>query len=305
MKEIIKLVTAHKTEASDELMELFSKEEWFWSKGGAKETNERTKENLRLKMLEQLHLFLHSNGWACHGSATRGKGKLADGVPKLGGIQVPRFKRKSYEYKIKRAFQATKRLGQETAYSSLDENLLNKIFATRTCDDPLALIQAVYPRLKPAVQLIREEKFKQLEAQPRDVHRNIYAFLNCYINWVKYNLDQFVIAPYAQIHRAGYAEHGYDLRCSKCFKCQTFRSANRKGNPKNVEVMFSTDTLRFISFCCNSTMEVVPLSTVKTTYVIYTNLKQMYGRCIHCGKIVFLETLCSLESAINCGRHGQ
>ncbi|KAK2825789.1 hypothetical protein Q5P01_020003 [Channa striata] len=91
-----------------------------------------------------------------------------------------------------------------------------------------------------------------------------------------------------------------DLRCLRCLKNQTFRSSEVKGNPKNIDVEFDFERMRFVLSCCAAPMVNVPLSTAEVNTCTFTDLKQMYTACPVCKQPIFSEVLVDPEMHYIC-----
>jgi hypothetical protein len=173
-----------------------------------------------------------------------------------------------------------------------------RLCSTRTCSNPLALMSAVYPELKRAEALIRAGNYVELAKEPPSVHAKIYPIQNCLINWKSYNLDQIVMSEPSAVPNRPENE---DLRCSTCFKIQTFRSANKRGNPKNVDMAYQSDALDFRSACCGGIIVGTNMSTPVTSYNVLTSMKQTYGPCVNCGQMIFYEMIPLRIGNYKCG----
>lgn len=69
-----------------------------------------------------------------------------------------------------------------------------------------------------------------------------------------------------------------------------------KGNPKNIDVEFDFERMRFVSSCCAAPMVNVPLSTPEVNTCTFTDLKQMYTACPVCKQPIFSEVLVDPET---------
>ncbi|KAE8287297.1 hypothetical protein D5F01_LYC13335 [Larimichthys crocea] len=148
-----------------------------------------------------------------------------------------------------------------------------KLAVTYTTDQPLEMAAACLPELRQAVDIIHGEHFQKLRELKPECQMLLYAVLNCHLNWVDHNHKQILLMhgqPSAPPHR----KEG-DLRCSRCLKNQTFRSSEVKGNPRNIDVEFDFEQMKFGSSCCAAPMINVPLSTRDVNTCTFTEMKQM------------------------------
>ena len=164
---------------------------------------------------------------------------------------------------------------------------------TYTTDQPLELAAACLPELRQAVDIIHSEHFHKLSELKPECQMLLYAVLNCYINWVDHNHKQILLVP-GQPSQQQPNDEG-DMRCSRCLKNQTFHSSEVRGNPKNIDVEFDFEQLKFVSSCCAATMINVPLSTRDVNTCTFTDLKQMYTSCMKCSQPIFSEVLVDVK----------
>lgn len=122
----------------------------------------------------------------------------------------------------------------------------------------------------------------------------LYAVLNCHINWIDHNHKQILLMPGQPSART--PNRDGDLRCSRCLKNQTFHSSEVKGNPRNIDVEFDFEQMRFGSSCCAAPMINVPLSTETVNTCTFTEMKQMYTSCMRCKQPIFSELLVDMET---------
>lgn len=230
---------------------------------------------------------------------------------------IPRFTKTSSLEKIRRVFQYTKkytRMSQDIncvcetvgklMYSFTIEDILE--FLYRTVVDSRFFIATVINsqgRCKSTtnelVAKFGEEKFIRLAS-------TLYQLSNRYLNWIVFNNKQIInfgiivtgwdgsatSSTHAQAKRLRVSTQdriaeNTDLRCSRCYKLATVRLTRRKGNPKMIEPIYSTDVHSFLSACCGAVLVRVPLVYEDgTALTIFTGAKQWYGPCACCSKII-------------------
>ena len=205
-------------------------------------------------------------------------------------------KRKSYQAKLIRAFQVVKSVGHPmlTLNSEWGLSCYYKLAVSYTTDQPLEMAAACLPELRQAVDIIHSEQFQKLRELPLGCQMLLYAVLNCHINWVDHNHKQILLIPGQPSSRA--PNQDGDLRCSRCLKNQTFHSSEVKGNPRNIDVEFDFEQMRFGSSCCAAPMINVPLSTNDVNTCTFTEMKQMYTSCMTCKQPIFSEVLVDMET---------
>lgn len=272
---------------------IFLKQEWLWADVLDKDKSQTA---LRLCLLREYTTFITESGW--QDKWTLPQMQLFDsalaGRPvaevKRWNLYVPRIKKKSYLYKLRRGFHYTKRHSQKEACYSEEMATIKVLLDNFTVEDPLFVLDHLYPY--PDVQsltlAIRSGKLQKKKCVTKRASMLVYVTLNIYFNWIKANYDQFVITnqvPASSVR----VRHNGDLRCSHCNKCQTFRSSLKKGNPRHNGPKMSEDMMKFVSCCCSAKLIFVPFTVGDANYVIYTPIKQMYTNCISCGEINFSE----------------
>ncbi|KAK2811416.1 hypothetical protein Q5P01_000211 [Channa striata] len=166
--------------------------------------------------------------------------------------------------------------------------------SARTSRRPLEMAAACLPQLREAAAIVSLEQFHKLGSLSLECQMLLYAVLSCHINWVDYNHKQILLQPERPGPLAPNLEG--DLRCLRCLKNQTFRSSEVKGNPKNIDVEFDFERMRFVSSCCAAPMVNVPLSTPEVNTCTFTDLKQMYTACPVCKQPIFSEVLVDPET---------
>ncbi|KAE8278013.1 hypothetical protein D5F01_LYC23948 [Larimichthys crocea] len=191
-------------------------------------------------------------------------------------------RRKSYYTKLVKAFHVVKTVGYPTLTLNSEWGLscYYKLAVAYTTDQPLEMAAACLPELRRAVDIIHSEHFQKLRELKPECQMLLYAVLNCHINWVDHNHKQ-ILLMHGQPSAAPHRKEG-DLRCSRCLKNQTFRSAEVKGNPRNIDVEFDFEQMKFGSSCCAAPMINVPLSTRDVNTCTFTEMKQMYTSCLKC-----------------------
>lgn len=217
-------------------------------------------------------------------------------------------RRKTYFTKLVRAFQVVKNVGHPmiTLHSEWSLSCYYKLAVAYTTDSPLEMAAACIPELQPAVALINAEQFHELKKMSPTVQMLLYGILNCHINWVYHNHKQILLVPGQPSALRPKAEG--DLRCSRCLKNQTFHSSEVKGNPRNIDVEFDFERMKFGSSCCSAHMVNVPLSTTTVNTCTFTELKQMYTACMKCNNPIFSEILVDMDTlysrCVACGGKG-
>lgn len=206
------------------------------------------------------------------------------------------MRKKSYDAKLIKAFQVVKTIGHPmlTLNSEWSLSCYYNLAVAYTTDQPLEMAAACLPELRQAVDIIHSEHFHKLRELKPECQMLLYAVLNCYINWVDHNHKQILLVPGEPSPQQPKDEG--DLRCSRCLKNQTFRSSEVNGNPKNIDVEFDFEQLKFGSSCCAATMINVPLSTRDVNTCTFTDLKQMYTSCMKCSQPIFSEVLVDVET---------
>ncbi|TKS64966.1 hypothetical protein D9C73_027758 [Collichthys lucidus] len=196
-------------------------------------------------------------------------------------------RRKSYYTKLVKAFHVVKTVGYPTLTLNSEWGLscYYKLAVAYTTDQPLEMAAACLPELRRAVDIIHSEHFQKLRELKPECQMLLYAVLNCHINWVDHNHKQ-ILLMHGQPSAAPHRKEG-DLRCSRCLKNQTFRSAEVKGNPRNIDVEFDFEQMKFGSSCCAAPMINVPLSTRDVNTCTFTEMKQMYTSCLKCKHPIF------------------
>ncbi|KAK7878283.1 hypothetical protein WMY93_031102 [Mugilogobius chulae] len=203
----------------------------------------------------------------------------------------------SYKAKLTRAFRVVKEEGHRalTRNSEWSVSCYYKLALAYTADRPLETAAACLPSLARCVDLVHGERFGDLKKLPVLSQMHLYAALNCILNWVDHNHRQIrLLAGTPGVPPA--PAHEGDLRCSKCLKNQTFRSSEVKGNPKNIDVEFDMDVMRFVSSCCGAPVIGVPLGTDSVNTCTYSEMKQMYTPCVKCAQPIFSEILMDPET---------
>lgn len=204
--------------------------------------------------------------------------------------------RKSYYAKLVKAFQVVKTVGYPMLILNSEWSLscYYKLAVAYTTDRPLEMAALCLPELREAVDIIHGEHFQKLSELKPECQMLLYAVLNCHINWVDHNHRMILLVP-GQPSDQPPREEG-DLRCSRCLKNQTFRSSEVKGNPRNINVEFDFEQMRFVSSCCAAPTISVPLSTSAVNTCTFTEMKQMYTSCVKCKRLVFSEVLVDVET---------
>ncbi|KAJ7984117.1 hypothetical protein DPEC_G00364010 [Dallia pectoralis] len=218
--------------------------------------------------------------------------------PDLSGVRSVKASasRRSYYAKLVRAFQVVKTCGHPMLTLNFEWGLscYYKLAVAYTTDRPLEMAAACLPELRQAVDLIHSERFQKLSELRIECQMLLYGVLNCHINWVEHNHKQILLVP-GQPSDQPLREHG-DLRCSRCLKNQTFHSSEVKGNPRNIDVEFDFELMKFGSSCCAAPMIAVPLSTGAVNTCTFTEMKQMYTSCKKCNRPIFSEILVDMET---------
>lgn len=249
-----------------------------------------------------------------HGSTKRRKVGFEDTKEKYKNVRLekrPRYRgencvrwsklcfstcRKSYYTKLVKAFHVVKNTGYPMLMLCSEWGLscYYKLAVAYTTDQPLELSAECIPELRQAVDVIHSEHFQKLRELKPECQVLLYAVLNCHINWVDRNHKQILIVPGQP--SASSAPVELDLRCSQCLKNQTFRSSEVKGNPRNIDVEFDFEQMKFGSSCCAAPMINVPLSTRDVNTCTFTEMKQMYTCCPKCKQPIFSEVLVDMET---------
>lgn len=205
-------------------------------------------------------------------------------------------RRKSYYSKLVTAFHMVKTIGHPmlTLNSEWGLSCYYKLAVAYTTDQPLEMAAACLPELRQAVDIVHSEQFQKLTQLKPECQMLLYAVLNCHINWVYHNHKQILLMP-GQPSNQPPREEG-DLRCSRCLKNQTFHSSEVKGNPRNIDVEFDFEQMKFGSSCCVAPMINVPLSTAAVNTCTFTDMKQMYTSCKTCKQPIFSEVLVDVET---------
>lgn len=205
-------------------------------------------------------------------------------------------RRKPYYVKLIRAFQVVKSVGHPmlTLNSEWGLSCYYKLAVAYTTDQPLELAAKCIPELHQALDIIHAEQFQKLTELKLTCQMLLYAVLNCHINWVDHNHKQIILMPGKPSSHPPL--HEGDLRCSRCLKNQTFHSSEVKGNPRNIDVEFDFEQMKFGSSCCAAPMINVPLSTRDVNTCTFTEMKQMYTSCIKCRQPIFSEVLVDAEA---------
>lgn len=205
--------------------------------------------------------------------------------------------RKPYYTKMIRAFQVVKNVGHPTLTLNSEWGLscYYRLAVAYTTDKPLEMAAACLPDLREAVNIIHSEQFQKLSELTHDCQMLLYAVLNCNINWVDHNHKQILLIPGQPSLQPPPEEEG-DLRCSRCLKNQTFHSSEVKGNPRNIDVGFDFEQMKFGSSCCSAPMINVPLSTRDVNTCTFTEMKQMYTSCMKCKQPIFSEVLVDMDT---------
>ena len=205
-------------------------------------------------------------------------------------------RKKSYYAKLIRAFQVVKTVGYPmlTLNSEWGLSCYYKLALAYTTDQPLEMAAACLPELREAVDIIHSEHYQKLSKLKRECQMLLYAVLNCHINWVDHNHKKILLVP-GQPSAQPPCEEG-DLRCSRCLKNQTFHSSEVKGNPRNIDVEFDFEQMKFGSSCCAAPTISVPLSTGSVNTCTFTDMKQMYTSCMKCKQPIFSEVLVDMET---------
>lgn len=206
-------------------------------------------------------------------------------------------RRKSYYTKLVKAFHVVKTIGYPmlTLNSEWGLSCYYKLAVAYTTDQPLEMASACLPELRRAVDIIHSEHFQKLRELKPECQMLLYAVLNCHINWVDHNHKQ-ILLMHGQPSAPSHHRIEGDLRCSRCLKNQTFRSSEVKGNPRNIDVEFDFEQMKFGSSCCAAPMINVPLSTRDINTCTFTEMKQMYTSCVKCKQPIFSEVLVDMET---------
>lgn len=204
--------------------------------------------------------------------------------------------KRSYYANLVKAFQRVKTVGHSmlTQNSEWALSCYYRLAAAYTTERPLEMAAACLPQLKEAALIVHEEQFHKLGSLSPQCQMLLYAVLSCHINWVDYNHRQILLAPGEPGPQPPDPEG--DLRCVRCLKNQTFRSSEVKGNPRNIDVEFDFEQMKFVSSCCAAPMVNVPLGTSRVNTFTFTDLKQMYTPCPICKQPIFSEVLVDLET---------
>ena len=208
--------------------------------------------------------------------------------------------KQSYHNRLITAFHTVKRVGyMGMAKSDTDLKLgcYFRLAMAYTTDSPLELAAACMPWLKTAVQLINRENFTELSKCEEGVLTQLYAVLNCHLNWIRAAQDQVLLVPGQPCGEPLFGEG--DLRCARCLKNQTFRSSEVRGNPKNIDVEFDIDRMAFTSSCCGAGVIYVPLCTDTVNTMTFTDMKQVYTTCPSCKRAVFSEQLVDYATPVS------
>lgn len=205
--------------------------------------------------------------------------------------------KKPYYTKLIKAFQVVKHVGHPmlTLHSEWGLSCYYKLAVAYTTDQPLELAAACLPELREAVDIIHSECFQKLSELKLECQMLLYAVLNCHINWVDHNHRQILLVPGQPSEQPPPRQQG-DLRCSRCLKNQTFHSSEVKGNPRNIDVEFDFEQMKFGSSCCAAPVINVPLSTSAVNTCTFTEMKQMYTSCMTCKQPIFSEVLVDVET---------
>ena len=245
----------------------------------------------------------------CMGSAPPSQICSEKGVSKSIPIKHWRIKwhalsfvkrKRSYHNKLIKAFQTVKQVGYMGLAKSDQELKLSCYFRLAmayTTDSPLELVAAYMPWLKSAVELINREDFAELSKCDESVLTELYAVLNCHMNWIRPAHEQVLLVPGHPCGKPLFGEG--DLRCVRCLKNQTFRSSEVRGNPKNIDVEFDIDKMTFASSCCGVSVIYVPLCTKAVNTLTFTDMKQVYTTCPSCKRAVFSEVLVDYTTLIS------
>lgn len=205
-------------------------------------------------------------------------------------------KRHSYYAKLIKVFQLVKATGHPmlTINSEWGLSCYYKLSTAYTTDCPLELAAGCLPQLRESMSIIQNAKYHQLSHLQPDLQMLLYAVLNSYINWVDHNHKQITLVPGHPVE--GVIPKEGDLRCSRCLKNQTFHSSEVKGNPRNIDVEFDFESMKFGSSCCAAPMINVPLSTKDVNTCTFTEMKQMYTACDRCKQVIFSEVLVDVDT---------
>lgn len=217
-------------------------------------------------------------------------------------------KRHSYYVKMIKVFQLVKTMGHPmlTINSEWGLSCYYKLAAAYTTDCPLELAAGCLPQLRKYLSVIHKANYHKLSQLQPETQMLLYAVVNSYINWVDHNHKQILLVP-GHPAEGAVREEG-DLRCSRCLKNQTFHSSEVKGNPRNIDVEFDFESMKFGSSCCAAPMINVPLSITDVNTCTFTEMKQMYTACDRCKQVVFSEVLVDVETlysrCVNCASKG-
>lgn len=266
---------------------------------------------LRLSLLREYSLFIRNAGW--EDRWTLPHTGLFEGAFEQMPVKVnkwhaylPKLKHRSYTYKLRQGFQSTKKIAQQKSCYSPELSLIRNILFNFTVEDPLFMLECLFPKVQGLCSAIRSGKVvKFIKQYDETVCKLVYVTLNIYFNWFRANCDQYVITdsvPVPDLSTSALAKAEGDLRCSYCNKSQTFRSSLKKGNPRNNEPETSLDSMSFVSSCCSAQLMFVPLTVSDSTYVIYTPMNQMYTNCAKCGTVSFSEFILDPESISLCSK---
>lgn len=192
---------------------------------------------------------------------------------------------------LKKMFQLCKKQPVLTPEANIKVQKILNIIRRYTVEDPLHLLQTLYPDITQTVNHISlHNNIDHLDLQHVAI---IYHTLNAHINWFSFNRRQILntglVLP--EPCDCDVVKYGYDIRCSNCWKLLTARSTKKRGNPKNVETFYSTDTHTLLSSCCFNPVIKIPLSVGTTALVFNTQIKQIYHLCTcGCNAIIFHES---------------
>uniref|UniRef100_A0AB33V907 ORF44 n=1 Tax=Latid herpesvirus 1 TaxID=3096545 RepID=A0AB33V907_9VIRU len=194
---------------------------------------------------------------------------------------------------LKRIFQLCKHHPGLTPETNVKVQNLLSIMRRYTVEDPLELLTTVYPEFTTVVQVL-ERTAQGTRNPPCDklYMGVVYHVLNAYINWYTFNRKQLVNSGLYMDTPKDPLElkYAHDLRCSNCWKLLTARSTQKNGNPKNVEIFYSTDTHALISSCCFARLVKLPLVVAGTIIAVNTPGGQCYHLCpCGCDKMIVSE----------------
>ncbi|AUG72297.1 ORF44 [black bullhead herpesvirus] len=212
---------------------------------------------------------------------------LSGGAPQWK-LYLPRVLKIGRRGLLRRLFQLCKKTPTIGPEANIKLQIVVDIMRRYTVEDPLELLVTIFPEFSPAVEGLLKTKCVDRVDEQIGV---IYHVLNAYINWFTFNRNQF-LNPGIQLPTTELPESAqdtaYDLRCGGCWRLLSIRSLRKVGNPKTMEIYYSTDNHSLISACCKTKVLKVPLTVGDTGLVINTPFKQQYHICpCGCAAVVY------------------